>query len=219
MARKITIGGSFGIRGYKTDGSTIWGSKTVADLNSLSDTNFPSSSAMTLQGISLDCSTSATKMEIRTSSGTKLAGLQTPSVTNGTSLILIDDGVIGSGYEDGFSAVQTGTTTLAPSPSENRTMAYKYTLAMEGNCNITGNGQTWNGSMVSGNDRAIYIMKNGTQIAAAGSSVNTNNVATADNQSVAEGDVIQYDIRDVYWRYSSGGVQAIDCRIRAASFG
>lgn len=217
MARKITIGGSFGIRGYKTDGSTIWGSKSVSDLNGLNSANFPSSSAMKLQGITLDCS--ATKMEIRTSSGTKLAGLQTPSVTNGTSLILIDDGVAGSGYADAFSAIQVGTTTLPPSNSENRTMAYKYTLAMEGNCNITGNGQTWNGSMVSGNDRAIYILKNGSQIAAAGSSVNTNNVATADNVSVAEGDVIQYDIRDVYWRYSSGGVQAIDCRVRAGSYG
>lgn len=216
MARKITVGGSFGIRGYKTDGTTIWGSKTVSDLNGINSANFPSSSAMTLQGITLDCS--ATKMEIRTSAGSKLAGLQTPSVTNGTSITLIDDGVIASGYEDGFSAVQTGTTTLPPSPSENRTMAYKYTLAMEGACNITGNGQA-TGSMVSGNDRAIYILRNGSQIAAAGSSTSTNNVATKDNQTVAEGDVIQYDIRDVYWRYSSGGVRAIDCRIRAASFG
>lgn len=217
MARKITIGGSFGIRGYKANGSTIWGSKTVAQLNSLDSGRFTSSSAMKLQGIKLDCS--ATKMEIRTTSGAKLAGLQTPSVTNGTSITLIDDGTITSGYEDGFSAVQTGTTTLPPSNSENRTMAYKYTLAMEGTCNITGNGKVWNGSMVSGNDRAIYIMRNGSTIASAGSSINTNNVATKNNQTVAEGDVIQYDIRDVYWRYSSGGVQAIDCRIRAATFG
>lgn len=216
MARKITVGGSFGIRGYKTDGTTIWGSKTVSDLNGINSANFPSSSAMTLQGITLDCS--ATKMEIRTSAGSKLAGLQTPSVTNGTSITLIDDGVIASGYEDGFSAVQVGTTTLPPSPSENRTMAYKYTLAMEGACNITGNGQA-TGAMVSGNDRAIYILRNGTQIAATGSSTSTNNVATKDNQTVAEGDVIQYDIRDVYWRYSAGGVRAIDCRIRVASFG
>lgn len=216
MARKITVGGSFGIRGYKTDGTTIWGSKTVSDLNGISSANFPSSSAMTLQGITLDCS--ATKMEISTSAGSKLAGLQSPSVTNGTSITLIDDGTITSGYEDGFSAVQTGTTTLAPSSSENRTMAYKYTLAMEGACNITGNGQS-TGAMVSGNDRAIYILRNGSQIAAAGSSTSTNNVATKNNQTVAAGDIIQYDIRDVYWRYSSGGVRAIDCRIRAASFG
>lgn len=217
MARKITIGGSFGIRGYKTDGTTIWGSKTVAALNGLNSANFPSSSAMTLQGITLDCSTSATKMEIRTSSGTKLAGLQTPATTDGTAITLISNAAITSGYEDGFSSVQTGTTSLAPSPSENRTWAFKYTLAFEGTCRIRGNGAP-TGAMISGNDRAIYILKNGTQIAAAGSSVNSSNWAEATNQTVAEGDLIQYDIRDVYWRYSSGGVAAQNCEIRVATF-
>ena len=217
MARKIEVGGSFGIRNYKTDGTTVWTTKSKADLNGINSANFPSSSAMTMQGITLDCS--ATKIAIRRSDGTELASMETPAVTNGTSITLIDDGTITSGYSEGFSAVQVGTTTLPPSNSENRTMAYKYTLNMEGACNITGNGRVWNGSMVSGNDRAIYILRNGSQIAAAGSSINTNNVATKDNQTVAVGDVIQYDIRDVYWRYSSGGVQAIDCRIRAGSFG
>lgn len=215
MARKITVGGSFGIRGYKTDGSTIWGSKTVADLNGLDSGRFSSSSAMKLQGITLDCS--ATKMEIRTTAGAKVAGLQTPSTTDGTAITLISNASITSGYEDAFSSVQTGTTYLPPSPSENRTWAFKYTLAFEGTCRIRGNGAP-TGSLVSGNDRAIYILKNGTQIAARGSSTSGSNWAEATNQTVAEGDLIQYDIRDVYWRYSSSGIQAQNCEIRVATY-
>lgn len=214
MPRKITVT-SAGIYGYKTDGTTVWGSKTVAQLNTASSANFPSSTAMTIQGVVLDCS--ATKLEIVSRDGGTIAGLQTPTVTDGTTITLIDDGVIASGYSDGFVSVQVGTTSLPPSASENRTWAYKYTLNMEGNCTITGNGQA-TGAMISGNDRAIYILKNGTQIAAVGSSVNTNNVATATNQAVTVNDLIQYDIRDVYWRYSAGGVAAIDCQIKCGSF-
>jgi len=214
MPRKITVT-SAGIYGYQTDGTTVWGSKTVSQLNAASSANFPSSTAMIISGVTLDCS--ATKLEILDRYGLSIAGLQTPTVTNGTTITLIDDGVIASGYSDGFVSVQTGTTALAPSASENRTWAYKYTLNMEGSCTITGNGQA-TGAMISGNDRAIYILKNGTQIASAGSSVNTNNVATASNQTVAVNDLIQYDIRDVYWRYSAGGVAAVDCQIKCGSF-
>lgn len=139
----------------------------------------------------------------------------TPSVSAGTAITLVSDGVITSGYADHFVSVQTGTTTLPPSPSENRTWAYKYTVNMNGTIYITGNGQA-TGSMVSGNDRAIYILRNGTQIAAAGSSINTNNVATVSSQATAADDLFQYDIRDVYWRYSAGGVRAIDCDIKKA---
>lgn len=156
---------------------------------------------------------------ITTSKLTTWSGNPLPydTVTNGTTITLVSDGVITSGYSSSFVSVQTGTTTLPPSPSENRTWAYKYTLNMVGNCYITGNGQA-TGAMISGNDRAIYILQNGTQIAAAGSSISTNNVATANNVSVQPNDLIQYDIRDVYWRYSAGGVRAIDCDIKVATW-
>ena len=215
MARKITIGGSFGIRSYKTDGTTIFKTKSVSDLNGIDSDNFPSNSAMKLVGIKLDAS--VTTLEIRNTALVKLAGLETPSVTDGTAITLISNASITSGYEDGFSSVQTGTTYLPPSSSENRTWAFKYTLAFEGTCRIRGNGAP-TGSMTSGNDRAIYILKNGTQIAAAGSSVSSSNWAEATNQSVSVGDLIQYDIRDVYWRYSNSGVQAQNCQIRVATY-
>lgn len=214
MARKIIVHGTNGITSYKPDG-TVWSAKSKADLNSASSEHFPSSSSMKLDQVSLDVD--ATKMEIRNTGGVKLAGLQTPSTTDGTAITLISNAAITSGYEDAFSNVQTGTTSLPPSNSENRTWAFKYTCAFEGTCRIRGNGAP-TGSMVSGNDRAIYILVNGTQVAAAGSSINSSNWAEKTNQSISEGDLVQYDIRDVYWRYSSGGVAAQNCQIRVGTY-
>lgn len=214
MARKIIVHGTNGITSYKSDG-TVWSAKSKAALNSSSSEHFPSSTAMTLDQVSLDVT--ATKMEIRNTGGEKLAGLQTPATTDGTAITLISNAVVGAGYEDAFSDVQTGTTSLPPSPSENRTWAFKYTCAFEGTCRIRGNGAP-TGSMVSGNDRAIYILVNGTQVAATGSSINGSNWAEKTNQTIAEGDLVQYDIRDVYWRYSSGGVAAQNCEIRVGTY-
>lgn len=213
MARSISLLGSYGVKSYKPTGQ-LWAEKTRAKLNSTEPTYFPSAQVLTLKGVSFDASGS--KLVMRYNDG-RVAGLEVPTVTAGTALLMISNGVIQSGYEDAFSSVSVGTTSLPPSTSENRTWAYKYVCNMEGTIYIRGNGQA-TGSMVSGNDRAIYIMKNGVQLAAAGSSTSTNNWATVQSVSVAVGDVIQFDIRDVYWRYSAGGVAAVNCEIFAQTY-
>lgn len=214
MARKIIVHGTNGITSYKSDG-TVWSSKSKASLNSASSEHFPSSSAMTLDQISLDVA--ATKMEIRNTGGVKLTGLQTPETTDGTAITIISNASVPAAYAGAFSNVQTGTTSLPPSSSENRTWAFKYTCSFEGTCRIRGNGAP-TGSLVSGNDRAIYILVNGTQVAARGSSTSGSNWAEKTNQTIAEGDVVQYDIRDVYWRYSSSGIAAQNCEIRVGTY-
>ena len=215
MARKIVVHGTNGITSYKTDGTTVWSSKSKASLNSTSSVHFPSSSAMKLDQVSLDVA--ATKMEIRTAGGVKLAGLETPATTDGTAITLISNASVPAAYVDAFDNVQTGTTVLPPSPSENRTWAFKYTCAFEGTCRIRGNGAP-TGSLVSGNDRAIYILVNGTQVAARGSSTSGSNWAEKTNQSISPGDLVQYDIRDVYWRYSNSGIAAQNCEIRVGTY-
>jgi len=215
MARKIVVHGTNGITSYKPDG-TVWSSKSKADLNGASSEHFPSSSVMKLDQIQLDLT--ATKMEVRNTAGDKLAGLQNPSTTDGTAITLISNSTVPAAYADAFSNVQTGTTSLPPSSSENRTWAFKYTCEFEGTCRIRGNGAP-TGSMVSGNDRAIYILVNGVGVASAGSSINSSNWAEKTNQTIAPGDLVQYDIRDVYWRYSNGGVAAQNCEIRVGTYG
>lgn len=213
MPRKITVTPS-AVTSYKDDGVTVYANKDAASLAADHPYAFSyNNSLLTVIGASFDAK--STKMSIIYNDGTSTT-LENPTVTQGTNIMLIDDGVITSGYEDAFVSVEVGTTSLPPSTSDNRTWAYRYTSNMDGTCYVTGNGQA-TGAMVSGNDRAIYIMRNGVQIAAAGSSTSTNNVASA-NTAIAPGDLIQYDIWDVYWRYSAGGVAAIDCQIWVATY-
>ena len=216
MAKRIEINGTTGIKSYQADGTTVWTDRSISTLNSKSDTHFPSTTAMEIAQLTFK-NTPTEKMRAVDRTGNQILALEDPTTTDGTAITLISNAVVTAGYEDAFSSVETGTTSLPPSSSENRTWAFRYTCKFEGTCRIRGNGAP-TGAMISGNDRAIYILVNGTQVASAGSSVNSSNWAEKTNQTIAVGDLVQYDIRDVYWRYSAGGVAAQNCEIRVGTY-